>query len=80
MDKKIIKFNDTQIQKQKFHLHKSPYTINSIVFHIIVVFNKASFGKKDFKFFIGYKDLEKIRPSIIFVPKTSAYRRRFDET
>ena len=80
MDKKIIKFNDTQIQKQKFHLHKSSYTINSIVVHIIVVFNKASFSKKGFNFFIGYKDVEKIRPSIIFVPKTSAYRRRFDKT
>ena len=35
----------------------------------IVVFNKVLFGKKDFKYFIGYKDALKSRPLCIFFPK-----------
>ena len=45
----------------------------------IVVSNKASFGKKGFKYFIGYKDAKKIRPLCVFLPKVSAYRRDIDE-
>ena len=46
----------------------------------ILVPNEVSFGKKGFKYFIGYKDAKKIRPVCIFLIKVSAYRRYFDET
>ena len=42
----------------------------------IVVSNKVSFGKKDFKYFFGYKDAKKKRPLCIFFPKKSACRRK----
>ena len=34
-------------------------------------------NKKDFRYFIGYKDTN-IRPLCIFFPKISAYRRDFE--
>ena len=40
----------------------------------------ASFGKKNYKYLIGYKDAKTIRPLCIFLPKMTAYRRDFDET
>ena len=46
----------------------------------MVVSNKVSFGKKGFKYFIGYKEAKKSRPSYIFLPKMNAYRKDFDET
>ena len=46
----------------------------------IVVSNKFSFDKNDFKYFIGYKDSKKVRPLCILLPKMSAYRRNFDDT
>ena len=46
----------------------------------IVVSNKISFGKKGFKYFIGYKDAKKIRPLCIFLPKMTAYRKDFNKT
>ena len=46
----------------------------------ILVSNEVSFGKKGFKYFIGYKDAKKIRPVCIFLIKVRAYRRYFDET
>ena len=42
----------------------------------IVVSNNVSFGKKGFKYFIGYKDAN-IRTSCIFLPKISAYGRDY---
>ena len=42
--------------------------------------NQVSFGKKEFKYFIGYEDAENIKPLCIFLPKMTAYRKDFDET
>ena len=72
MEKTIIKFGDIEIEKQKFHQHKRPISIKNIDINKIVVSNKVSFGKKGFKYFIGYKDA-KIRPLCILLLKVSAY-------
>ena len=53
MDKKVIKFGDTEIEKHEFHQHKSPILRNNIDINKIVVSNKVSFGKKGFKYSIG---------------------------
>lgn len=42
-DKKIIKFVDTEIEKQKFHQHKSPVLINNIDANKIVASNDVVF-------------------------------------
>ena len=59
MDKKIIKFNDTEIKKCKLHQNISPILINDRDINKIVVSNKLPFGKQDFIYFIGYKDDKK---------------------
>ena len=59
MDKKVIKSGDTEIEKHKFHQHKNPILRNDIDINKIVVSNKVSFGKKGFKYSIGYKDDKK---------------------
>ena len=56
MVKKIIKFRDTEIEKQKIHQHKSPISIINVHFNKVLVSNKVSFGKKGFRYFLGYKD------------------------
>ena len=59
MKKTITKFGDIEIQKQKFHQHKRPISIKDVDINKIVVSNKVFFGKKGFKYFIGYKDTKK---------------------
>ena len=54
--------------------------IDNIDVSKIVVSNKISFGKNDFKYFSDYKNAKKIRPLCIFLPKMSVYRRDFDKT
>ena len=55
MDKKIIMFDDIEIEKHKFHYYKNPVLIDDVDINKIVVSNKVTFRKKDFKY-IGCKD------------------------
>ena len=59
MDKKIKNFNDTEIEKYKFHQHKKPIFVGNIDANQTVVSNKTSFGKNDFKYFIAYSNAKK---------------------
>ena len=43
MDKEIIKFDDTKIEKYEFHQNKSPISINYVHINKIVVSNKLPF-------------------------------------
>ena len=79
-EKTIIRFGDTEIEKQKGHQHKKAISIKNVDINKIIVSNKVIFGKKNFKYFIVYEDTKKIRPFYMFLPKMSAYRRVFDET
>ena len=76
---KIIKFDDTQIEKYKFHQYKSPILTDNVDVNEIVVSNKVSLGKNDVKYFISYKDAKKI-DLCIFLPRMSRCRRDFDKT
>ena len=59
---KFINFGDIEIQKQKFHQHKQPISIENIDINKIVLSNKVSSGEKGLKYSIGYKDAKKIIP------------------
>ena len=52
-----IKSGDINIRKQKFYEHKRPISIKNRDIIKIVVSNKVFFGKKCFKYFLGYKTL-----------------------
>ena len=80
MDKNIRKFGDTENEKHKIHQHKSPILINKIDINEIVVFNKASFGKKGFKYFTAFKYGKKVRHLFILLTKIIAYKRDFNKT
>ena len=80
MDKKIIKFDDTEIEGYKFHQHKISILVNDIDINKIVVSNKVPFSEEDFKYFNGYKGTDKIRPLFILCPGLSIYRRGFNES
>ena len=58
MDKTLIKFDDTEIEKHKFH-QCSPIQMNDSDINKIIVSNKFLSGKQDFKYFIGFKDSKK---------------------
>ena len=57
-DRKIIKFDEIEIEKYKFHHHKSPILVNNIRINKIIVSNKISIDKNNVKDFIGYTKLD----------------------
>ena len=59
MDKKIIKFDDTEIEKYKFHQHKSPISIDNIVMNKIVVPITSHMVKRILNIFLAIKMLNK---------------------
>ena len=67
--KPIIKLSDIEIEKQEIQQHKKLISIKNIDTNKIVVSNKISFGKKGFKYFIGYKDANKVITFIYISPK-----------
>ena len=77
---KIIAFDDTEIEKRKFHCRKNPVLIYNVKTGKLIVPKKVSFGKKGFKCFIGYKDNEKVKSLCIMFPKMSGYKKKFNET
>ena len=66
MEKKI---DNIKIRKQKFHQHKRPISIKNVDNDNIVVSNKVAFGKKGFKYFIGYEDAKKLSLFVYFYQK-----------
>ena len=80
MEKTIIKFDDIKMPKQMFYQHKGAISIKNVDIDKMIVSNKVPFGKKGFKYFIGYKDAKKNKPLCVFLPKMTAYRKDFDET
>ena len=57
---KNIKFGNTEIEQHKFHQYQRPISMKNININEIIVSNKISFGKKDFKYFIGYEDANRL--------------------
>ena len=64
---KIIKFGDIETEKQNFHQHKEPISIENIDIDKITVSSNVPFVKKDW-------------PLCISSPKMTEYRKDFNET
>ena len=52
-------FADTEFEKHKIHQHISHILVYDANINKIEVSIKFPFGKKGFKYFIGYKDVKK---------------------
>ena len=80
IENKIVKCVNIEFKKQTFPQNNRPILIKNLDINKIVVSNKVSFGKKESKYFIGYKETKNRKPLSIFLPKISVYGRNFDET
>ena len=58
---------------------KNPVLMYDVDNNKIIVSNKVSFGKVDFKYFFCYKDNKTVRPLYMKLLKIRAYRKKFDE-
>ena len=74
MGKEILTFGDIEIEKDKFYHHKCPIFLKDVNIDKVLVSNKISSGKKNYKYVIGYLyNDHKVRLLHIILPKSSAY-------
>ena len=60
MNKEILLSRNIKIGKLKFHYRKNQIWINDVDIDKILISNKVSFGKNGYKYFICYKDHQKV--------------------
>ena len=53
MGKEILTFGDIEIEKNKFHRHKTPIFLKDVDIKKVLLSNKISFGGKIYKYFIS---------------------------
>ena len=68
MSEKTLKFDNIRVNKKEFH--KSKQTINEDLINVdqIVVPDKFKDSEGSFKYFIGYKESEIVKPFCIILP------------
>ena len=78
MSKKALKFNNIRVSKKEFHKSKQPIDLMSVKMDQIVVSDKFRHCDKGFKYFIGYKEGEIVKPLCIILPQMSRYIKYFE--
>ena len=77
MSEKILKFDDVEVNKKEFHAFKQPIALNLVNVSQILVSEKFEHSDKGFKYFIGCKDDNMIRPLCIILLQMSGYIKYF---
>ena len=78
MGKGITTSAGTEIGEQKFNCYKNPFLKKDVDIDKILISNKISSGKRNYKYFIGNMYDYEIKPFRIVLPKTSAYVKNYD--
>ena len=78
MSKKTLKFDNVEVNKKEFHTSKQPMALDLVHVDQILISDKFKHSDTGFKYFIGYKDDNIIRPSCIILPQMSGYIKYFE--
>ena len=79
MSEKNIKFDNKKINKSNYYKNKKPFVMDYTYINKILISKKEPYIKKiSFRYLIGYKDNDNIRPLCIKLPQMTEYVRCFD--
>ena len=78
MSEKALKFDNTRVNKKEFHKSKQPIDLDLVNVDQIVIFDKFKHSDDGFKYFIGYKEGEIVKPLCIILPQMSVYIKYFE--
>ena len=78
MSEKTLKFDNIVVNKKEFHKSKQP--INLVLLNVdqIVISDKIKHNYGGFKYFIGYKEDDIVKPLCIILPQMSGYIKYFE--
>ena len=78
MSEKTIKFGSISVNKKKFHKSKLPIDLGFVNVDQIAMFDKFKHSDGGFKYFIGDKEGEIIKPLCIILPQMTGYITYFE--
>ena len=71
--KRTLKFDNIRVNKKEFHKSKQPINLDLVNVGQIVVPDKFKHSDGGFKYFIGYKEGEIVKPLWIILPQMTRY-------
>ena len=71
MSEKALKFDNSRVNKKEFHKSRQPINVDLVNSDQIVVSSKFKHSDDGFKYFIGYKGGEIVKPLCIILPQMS---------
>ena len=78
MSEKTLKFDNIRVNKKKFHKFKQPIDLDLVNVDQIVISDKFKHNDDGFKYLIGYKEGENVKPLCIILPQVSGYIKHFE--
>ena len=78
MNEKTLKFDNIRVNKKGFHKSKKPIGLGLVNVDQIVVSDKFKHSDDGFKYFIGYKEGEIVKPLCIILPQMTGYIKYFE--
>ena len=78
MSEKTLKFDNIRLNKKEFHKSKQPINLDLVNVDQIVVSDKFKHSDDGFKYFIGYKEGEIVKPLCIILPQMTGYIKYFE--
>ena len=78
MSEKTLKFDNIVINKKESDKSKQPINLGLVNVNQIVISDKFKHNDDGFKYFIGYKEDDIVKPLCIILPQMSGYMRYFE--
>ena len=78
MSEKTLKFDIIRVNKKEFHKYKEPINLDLINVDQIVISDKFKHSDGGFKYFIGYKEGEIVKPLCIISTQMTRYIKYFE--
>ena len=78
MSEKTLKFDNIDVNIKEFHKSKQPIDLNLVNVDQILINDKSKHSDDGFKYFIGYKEDDIVKPLCIVLPQMSGYIKYFE--
>ena len=78
MNEKALKFDINVVGKKELHKSKQPINLNLVNADQVLISDKFKHRDDGFKYFIGYKEDDIVKPLCIILPQMSGYIKYFE--
>ena len=73
MSEKTLKFDNIRVNKNEFHKYKQAIYLDLVNLDQIIMSDKLKHSNDCFKYFIGYKEGEIVKPLCVLLPEMTGY-------